>query len=108
VFFGIQDDVKSPEKFCEFCTEFRTRYLNRISPSTSPTVGKRKILLISPSTPMEVFLLKQERKGEITWYRELWDNGKRVMIRMPWWGHEGGEDTGSNMATSGHSEQSKR
>jgi hypothetical protein len=27
---------------------------------------------------------------------------------MPWWGHEGGEDTGSNMATSGHSEQSKR
>jgi hypothetical protein len=29
---------------------------------------------------------------------ELWDNGKRVMTRMPV-GHEGGEDTGPKQAT---------
>jgi hypothetical protein len=52
---------------------------------------------------MEHFLSKQLKEGEITWYMELWDNGKRVMTWLPG-GHEGGEDTGPKQATPEPSE----
>jgi hypothetical protein len=32
---------------------------------------------------MARFLPNQLEEGEITWYMELWDNGKRVTTRMP-------------------------
>jgi hypothetical protein len=46
---------------------------------------------------------KQLEEGEITWYMELWDNGKLVTAGMLSRGHEGGGPKKANSEPSGSS-----
>jgi hypothetical protein len=48
---------------------------------------------------MEGFLSEELKEWEITWYVELWGNGKQMTIRVAGGGHEGAEDTGQKQAT---------
>jgi hypothetical protein len=50
---------------------------------------------------MEGFLSKQLKEGEITWYMELLDNGKRVATWILG-GHEGREEPDRNRQLLSH------
>jgi hypothetical protein len=50
---------------------------------------------------MEGFLSKQLKEGEITWYMEFWNNGKRVMTRILG-RHEGREEPDRNRQLLSH------